>query len=456
MQILHYSLGLPPYRSGGLTRYATDLMKEQVREGYQVSLIYPGGVSILSTKLKCHKWISKEGITAYEISNSLPVPLYHGVGAPLSFLSNDKNEELYEKILDEMRPSVLHVHSLMGLSIGLLMAAKSRGIRIVMTSHDFYGLCLKCTFVNNEGKLCDGAEAHKCALCNLDAKSLLFIRTRNEPRVISIKNSVQKYLHGWYFTRKTCDKSKKRREITNCYALNPILVNEYRSLLSYYDKLFGYINIFHFNSGVTERQYRKALGKNVVGKVVPITNYNIKDNRNKGFSCGKTLKMVFIGHTDEFKGFPLLKSVLMDLIDYDWQLDVWGAGNRIDSDTPKIRFRGSYSPQDLPAIYGDCAIAIVPSIWFETFSFVTLEALSYGVPVLVSDKVGAQTVVAEYDRDFIFHSKEGLKNKLELIMKDRGSLYAYHEKILTYPWHHEMEEHCKELTKNIYNLQMSD
>lgn len=29
MKILHYNLGLPPYRSGGLTKYSTDLMIEQ-------------------------------------------------------------------------------------------------------------------------------------------------------------------------------------------------------------------------------------------------------------------------------------------------------------------------------------------------------------------------------------------------------------------------------------------
>ena len=32
MTILHYFLGFPPIRSGGLTRYAIDLMKEQTGE----------------------------------------------------------------------------------------------------------------------------------------------------------------------------------------------------------------------------------------------------------------------------------------------------------------------------------------------------------------------------------------------------------------------------------------
>ena len=32
MKILHYSLGFPPYRSGGLTKFSMDLMREQIRE----------------------------------------------------------------------------------------------------------------------------------------------------------------------------------------------------------------------------------------------------------------------------------------------------------------------------------------------------------------------------------------------------------------------------------------
>lgn len=33
---LHYSLGLPPYRSGGLTKYCTDLMVEQAKSNDEI------------------------------------------------------------------------------------------------------------------------------------------------------------------------------------------------------------------------------------------------------------------------------------------------------------------------------------------------------------------------------------------------------------------------------------
>lgn len=48
MKILHYSLGFPPFRTGGLTKFCTDLMVQQAREGNEVSLIWPGEIGILN------------------------------------------------------------------------------------------------------------------------------------------------------------------------------------------------------------------------------------------------------------------------------------------------------------------------------------------------------------------------------------------------------------------------
>lgn len=450
MRVLHYSLGLPPYRSGGLTRYATDLMKEQIRQGHQVSLLYPGGVGLPFGKSVLKKRDTVEGIVAYEIINPLPVPLYYGISKPLKFISDGHDEEIYDKILETIRPSVLHIHTLMGLSIGLLQAARKRGVKIVMTTHDFYGLCLKCTFINRQGKLCGGANGEKCAICNRDARSIFFLRFRNEPCVNGFKNKLKKRILA--LNNKAIGRADEiqQQDTEPEDILEPSHIAEYDALLSYYKQLFGFINKFHFNSVITEKQYRRSLGAGINGVVVPITNANIRDNRAVDFNSEGTLRMVYIGHSDVFKGFPLLKSVLMELLDYDWQLDVWGAGEGIDPDTNKIRFRGSYTSDQLPEIYKSCTLAVVPSQCYETFSFVTLEALSYGVPVLVSDHVGAQTLVASYDNRFIFHSREELKIKLKAMMTDREPLQAFHQRIISYPWHHEMDEHCKEISEKIY------
>ncbi len=438
MKILHYTLGLPPYRSGGLTKYATDLMLEQVKEGHNVSLLYPGGADItLNTRIKARKPCN--GIMPYEIIYPLPVPLYHGVSSPQKFIPKGNDSKIYAQFLKKVRPEVIHLHTLMGLSANLLNEAKRRNIKIVFTTHDFFGLCMKCTFIDLKGELCSGPTPEKCAWCNQNAKSIAFLRFRNQPIVINIKNRLRKSYQESNNKQSevvTIDKFKSRKY-------------DYQTIIEYYKSLFGCVDLFHFNSSVTETVYRNYLS-DIKGMVVPISNTNVEDNRKRGFYVGKTLKIVFIGHTDIFKGFPLLRSVLMELQQYDWQLDVWGGIEGLDSDSKKIIYKGRYSARDLEDIYKNTSLIIVPSQCYETFSFVTLEALSYGVPVLVSDKVGAKSIVANYDSSFIFNTNKELKAKLEMIMQDKSDLLAYHNKILSLPWNHSIAEHSKEIERKIY------
>ena len=50
MNVLHYALGFPPYRSGGLTKLCVDLMIQQSKEGKRVALLWPGKMGSLNKK----------------------------------------------------------------------------------------------------------------------------------------------------------------------------------------------------------------------------------------------------------------------------------------------------------------------------------------------------------------------------------------------------------------------
>ena len=54
MKILEYTLGLPPFRRGGLPRYSTDLSEELAKEN-RVYLMYPGQINPYSKKIKLTK-----------------------------------------------------------------------------------------------------------------------------------------------------------------------------------------------------------------------------------------------------------------------------------------------------------------------------------------------------------------------------------------------------------------
>lgn len=52
-----------------------------------------------------------------------------------------------------------------------------------------------------------------------------------------------------------------------------------------------------------------------------------------------------------------------------------------------------FTYEQLREIFANTDILVAPSIWYETFGFTVLEALSYCVPVIVSDRVGAKDIV---------------------------------------------------------------
>ena len=193
MRILHYTLGFPPYRSGGLVKYANDLMQAKYELGHKVEALYPGGTSLLLKK--CHiKENGKYGnIQIYEIINPLPVPLMYGLKDVNSIVNeNNIDTNSLTNLLDEIRPDVVHLHTLMGLPLLFIEIIKQHGIKTVFTSHDYYGLCIKVNFIDETGSVCEGANPDKCKKCNYNAKSTFFLRLRNAKFIVPIKGIIRK------------------------------------------------------------------------------------------------------------------------------------------------------------------------------------------------------------------------------------------------------------------------
>ena len=76
MKILQYTLGLPPYRRGGLPQYSTDLSEELSEQGEDVTVLYPGKMGLKdSSKLQFKPKKSNYSFKVVELVNPLPVSL---------------------------------------------------------------------------------------------------------------------------------------------------------------------------------------------------------------------------------------------------------------------------------------------------------------------------------------------------------------------------------------------
>ena len=180
------------------------------------------------------------------------------------------SKTVIEKFLNELKPTVIHIHSFMGLPKEFLEVAKSKDIKLVYTTHDSYGLCLKCNFIDSTGSACLQPNPEKCAKCNLSnglSTRMSYLIGTDFYKAIK-KNKFIHQLKSKYRD----DKKMQEGVITDVSEIDVSTdkINAYANLLKYYDLMFSMIDKFHFNSELTKETYIAYL-PNIKGKVIPIT-----------------------------------------------------------------------------------------------------------------------------------------------------------------------------------------
>ena len=387
MNILHYSLGFPPYRTGGMTKFCFDLMKEQIKSGNKVSLIWPGRYSFFQKGTKIKKHSDVNGIGSYEVINPNPVSYDEGISDIESFIA-EGDAETYDSFLKELRPDVIHVHTLMGLHENLLLSAKKLNIRLVFTTHDFFPICPKVTLYR-DGSVCDSVHScEKCAACNATALSMNKIKLLQSVSYRHLKDTalmrmLRKRHRDNYF-----DESNTALTETGTYR-----AKDYLKLRGFYNKLIKLMDVIHYNSNVTKSVYRKYM--DILGAdecVMPISHSDIGDHKIIR-SYEHKLRITYLGAQSGAKGYFMLRKALDKLWSEGKQSFLLNIYFEPVEAAPYMVTHKRYSYNQLGDVLEQSDVVIVPSICYETFGYTVLEALSYGVPVIISDHVGAKDIV---------------------------------------------------------------
>lgn len=426
MNILHYALGFPPYRTGGLTRYVMDLMKEEVKQGHNVSLLWPGKMNFTkNSKVKVKKDSDYAKICSYEIVNPLPVPLLNGINDYKSY-TKKCDKKVYYEFLKNNKFDCIHVHTLMGIHKEFFEVAQELNIRMVYTTHDYFGICPKVSLFYNNMICNSDDDCSKCVSCNKSALSIKKIKILQSPVYRYLKDSkLVQYLRGSY---------KKSNDINvgidDGNLQNKCSQKDYKNLRKYYFSIFSIIDVFHFNSSNAKKVFEEYINiKN--GKVINILHDGIKDNRHKKEFNHKTLKMSYLGSANSYKGYNLLKKVLDELYinGYrDFELEIFTSANNV-SEYMKVNECFKFS--ELGKVMENTDLLLVPSVWNETFGFVALEGISYGVPVLLTSNVGCKDIFKNNKTGFIVQADyKELKNKILEIIENRKILSEVNEDII--------------------------
>ena len=122
-----------------------------------------------------------------------------------------------------------------------------------------------------------------------------------------------------------------------------------------------------------------------------------------------------------------------------------------------IKNYGEFSQTQQEKVYKELDIVVVPSFCYETFGFVVLEALSYGVPVIVSENVGSAMLLEQHvGIGKIFKLEQGsLCGMLEEIYDNRDELEKMNNCVIKSDFNFKYEEHVKNIISIYFDIKKS-
>lgn len=144
------------------------------------------------------------------------------------------------------------------------------------------------------------------------------------------------------------------------------------------------------------------------------------------------LRLLFLGQVEVHKGINFLIETFNQLTSDSFEL--WTAGNgsllprlKASNHNPNLRFLGKVNYDQLPDLFSQVDLTVVPSLWWENSPTVIYESYAAATPVLVSDSGGAKELVREGETGFIFKSgdKGSLLLVLDKILQNRQNLTKF-------------------------------
>ena len=130
---------------------------------------------------------------------------------------------------------------------------------------------------------------------------------------------------------------------------------------------------------------------------------------------------LYVGRLERLKG---LHTLIPHMEPLDADLVVAGDGpqepelRRLAAANPRIHFLGWQSSQQLAGLYPQARAVVVPSLTYETFGTVILEAFSYATPVLASHLAAQAGAIQQSGGGFVYHNSSQLTQQLAALSAD--------------------------------------
>lgn len=320
--------------------------------------------------------------------------------------SHARIERHFESVVRRFRPDVFHGHNLIGLSAALPRIARQAGALAIVTFHDHWGFCFKNTILKWKDRICtDFAQCAEC-LPTIDD---------GEGRGIPMR---------------------MRRD---CLALMLDDVDAYVSPSRYLASAY-------VEAGFAPERFH------VVPNGIEVERYQ---RRRSGRSEG--VRLSFVGALLPHKAPALLAEALARIpSDLPVTLNFVGSGpekarcettlsraKRLD----RVRFWGRVDHDQMPRVFAETDVLVLPSIWPENQPVSILEAMASGVAVIASDVGGVRELVEDGVTGKVFQAGDvsGLAECIACLAEEPDLAVAYGEAARRRVSPYSVEAHAREL-----------
>jgi len=338
-----------------------------------------------------------QGLTVFTLNNT-----FKKCGSFQETYSNDAIDKAFARLLDEIKPDIVHIQHLLFLSLGIVNEIKKRPIRVVFTCNDYWLFCHKGQMVRKDGRLCAKEEPADCLVCQeaqlslnrVAAAGYRFLRKQAALRLLRACKAV--YLNSLKVIPWQARRAKKG------------LINRKKQVRQVIAGIDRFIAPSLFMQS-------KALENGIPAEKILLCRHGLEKGR---FARAKTanqgiIRFCFIGTLLPEKGIDLLVKAFKQLKNKNAALHIYGKNSgyagyedfftrlkEAASDDKRIQFMGIIKNEMVYEAYSCNDILIFPSIWNENSPLVILEALASGTPVIAS-RIGGIP-------EFIQHGINGL------------------------------------------------
>jgi len=356
--------------------------------------------------------------------------------------------EAFGRVLDELRPDVVHVMHLLYLSIGCVEEAHRRGIPVVYTLHDFWLMCARFgQLLHPDGSLCERIDFERCGTC---LTSLKFAQTpfeRRTARVLARLHALSGLDLAPAARRAAGLLQRARPPARTVVARGPTdasrrmaaaMAERERSIR---ERLVPRVDLF-----VAPSRYlmERFLAWGLPAERVEHLEYGLELDPFRGRPAGRraapgagAVRVAFLGTLAPHKGPHLLLEAWRRLAPEArarGRLVLYGGGHdpaylahlEAQAEAAGAELAGRLEREGVPAALAETDLLVVPSVWFENSPLSIHEALATGVPLAVSDLGGMAELVEDGRTGWRFRAgdAEDLARVLADVLRDPGRLAA--------------------------------